>query len=800
MKREEFFEALSDIDENIVAAAKKEENAVSPTIVTAPKKKFKPAFATAAACVLLAAGIITIFAVNSLNLPSEQLPPATNNSTNENMPIENNSGYKTTLRMISQTFYPQTSLWVYTGDYSELEMLYNSQDYKNSYNSYDELAEQSSLVVAGTFTGDSMQIADLDESSADLNVKPPIMSYNTFKVEKVLKSNYKVWEGDEITIGMPYIVYDWDGAADTGRLYSYSNLTPMIRGDSWVFFLQYRPDYAYVDTINGCNNVDYNIEEFAEGAYYPVHDYEGRYPVPGKENKPFEYVDNNNGVVSPAVFNEGIYNELKERIAAYDRGEIGEFRERASVEVKYKNVIDVLAELGLKEIDTTQLCVEFVPEEFDGTAFRYENAGLYVSERGDFSDKKCLIGGGTGICVNLNLYLCDLNNDGKREICTSVSFGSGIVSSHILVFDYANDKTYTISDRMKYDYFLQENNGVLEYVCYDFPYYSNEQREYTTGVLTLDIMEDVSGNEEDASQTAPSTEDNPEAPSENVFTVMDLKLKNTDNRDIPIVFDMEQFPEYLFEIKCDEGTLTARKDDAVYDILIDYSCITSVYLCDLNGDGIEEIVAGVILKGASKGVDTEEKSVMVIDLAKSESYLLSNELNYTYTLEIKDNDLYVTKSEVGSGNEVTVNKLSAVYAADTAVNTEATGIEPTTTKPTETNPQRKVTMTLVNTNEQEGTAIFEIINITENVYYYNSQYDYLEQYKDDKWTKMEPINPMIRDVMVGRAEKLQAGGSVIFIASVKAYFGELPTGKYRIALSLATSEEELTVYGEFEVN
>ncbi len=39
----------------------------------------------------------------------------------------------------------------------------------------------------------------------------------------------------------------------------------------------------------------------------------------------------------------------------------------------------------------------------------------------------------------------------------------------------------------------------MEYKCYDYPYYSDEQWECTTGILTLDIMEELGGNEEDVS-------------------------------------------------------------------------------------------------------------------------------------------------------------------------------------------------------------------------------------------------------------------------------------------------------------
>lgn len=518
MKHEEFFEVLSDIDENIVAEAKEEKNASYPTIVTAPKKKFKPIYAAAAACVLLAAGIIAVFAVNSLNLSNAVLPSDTNSGIEENTPpiANNDSGYKTKLSIVSKTsFNPQRELYAYTGDYSKLEMNYYSYpteiDYfsnpeeaekENKFKTYDQLAEYSNLVVVGTFVEDSRQIADTSTSSITEEVKPPIMSYNTFKVEKVLKGNKLVYEGDEITIGMPYNVYDWDDASDEGRFYSCTHLTPMIKGDSWVLFLGKTPDYPYNNFDFSNSPIIFQIPDSEEGVYYPVHDYEGRYPVPGKENKPFEYVENNNGVVSPFIFNEGIYNELMLKIDEYNLNNSTDGTKRPSVEVGYKKVIDIPKELGIKDSYPDKICVEFAPEEFGGIAFRYEYGAIYVSKTGDFSDSEHLVGDIVAF-VDLNsTYLCDLNNDGKREICTVISFGSGFASSLIYVCDYANDKVYVLSDRGKYDYYLaepEENEGTLSYLRSDFDARYLDPKEYTTGVLTLDIMEEWS-DDEDAPQ------------------------------------------------------------------------------------------------------------------------------------------------------------------------------------------------------------------------------------------------------------------------------------------------------------
>ena len=60
-----------------------------------------------------------------------------------------------------------------------------------------------------------------------------------------------------------------------------------------------------------------------------------------------------------------------------------------------------------------------------------------------------------------NVYLADLTDDGLPELCATVSFGSGIVDTRVLVSDYAGGKLYELSDRMIYDYVLSLENGRL---------------------------------------------------------------------------------------------------------------------------------------------------------------------------------------------------------------------------------------------------------------------------------------------------------------------------------------------------
>ena len=53
-----------------------------------------------------------------------------------------------------------------------------------------------------------------------------------------------------------------------------------------------------------------------------------------------------------------------------------------------------------------------------------------------------------------NTYFCDLTGDGLPELCSTITFGSGIIDSRVIVYDYANGASYTLEDRGKYDYSL----------------------------------------------------------------------------------------------------------------------------------------------------------------------------------------------------------------------------------------------------------------------------------------------------------------------------------------------------------
>jgi beta-lactamase regulating signal transducer with metallopeptidase domain len=79
-----------------------------------------------------------------------------------------------------------------------------------------------------------------------------------------------------------------------------------------------------------------------------------------------------------------------------------------------------------------------------------------------------------------NVYLADLTGDGLPEFCATVSSGFGIIDNHAVIYDYASDKLYELSDRMFFDYILSLENGQL--VVTQSEYYGADQ---ATGSLAI---------------------------------------------------------------------------------------------------------------------------------------------------------------------------------------------------------------------------------------------------------------------------------------------------------------------------
>ena len=71
-------------------------------------------------------------------------------------------------------------------------------------------------------------------------------------------------------------------------------------------------------------------------------------------------------------------------------------------------------------------------------------------------------------------YFCDLTGDGIPEICSQVSFGSGIIDSRVIIHDYANGASYSLIDRGYHDYYLRMNESD-NYLYVDKKVYNSDE-------------------------------------------------------------------------------------------------------------------------------------------------------------------------------------------------------------------------------------------------------------------------------------------------------------------------------------
>jgi hypothetical protein len=88
--------------------------------------------------------------------------------------------------------------------------------------------------------------------------------------------------------------------------------------------------------------------------------------------------------------------------------------------------------------------LDLVLDEFPSTVFRWTQVPNKFTATDADGEKELSYGWPGPIS---SIYLADLNGDGLPEFCTIVSVGSGMVSGHIFVYDYAAKKVYELSDR-----------------------------------------------------------------------------------------------------------------------------------------------------------------------------------------------------------------------------------------------------------------------------------------------------------------------------------------------------------------
>lgn len=147
------------------------------------------------------------------------------------------------------------------------------------------LEDWSQIAVVGKFVGDTVQdIEYMYDGYFEKDIIVDVMSENTIEVSRVLMGDVNV--GDELRIVQRYAVVD-------GQLITFSDLTPMQKGDEWVFFLR-------------------NVRDTDK--YICSADTQSRFPVGGAENNPMTLSDAPElGVYEEVHFDRVLYNEIVEK-------------------------------------------------------------------------------------------------------------------------------------------------------------------------------------------------------------------------------------------------------------------------------------------------------------------------------------------------------------------------------------------------------------------------------------------------------------------------------------------------------
>ena len=97
------------------------------------------------------------------------------------------------------------------------------------------------------------------------------------------------------------------------------------------------------------------------------------------------------------------------------------------------------------------------------------------------------------------VYESDVNKDGSLDLCVTVIYGSGIVSSAIVVYDVKNDKGYILDERGDYDYQILGADKDLVAVSRNI----NGKAGKTYGILTIEGDKLVFIENEEVGATTP---------------------------------------------------------------------------------------------------------------------------------------------------------------------------------------------------------------------------------------------------------------------------------------------------------
>ena len=89
--------------------------------------------------------------------------------------------------------------------------------------------------------------------------------------------------------------------------------------------------------------------------------------------------------------------------------------------------------------------------EFPDVTFRWSYGEMLAVKDGESTSLY------TGMPI-WNTYFCDLSGDGLPDLCSTISWGSGMIDNRVIIYDYANGVSYELSDRGYFDFTLRQDH------------------------------------------------------------------------------------------------------------------------------------------------------------------------------------------------------------------------------------------------------------------------------------------------------------------------------------------------------
>ncbi|MBD5103544.1 MAG: hypothetical protein HDT47_01620 [Ruminococcaceae bacterium] len=171
-----------------------------------------------------------------------------------------------------------------TEEFSDLRLVKWGEGNRLEFFDLESLERCSEIVVVGTFIDDATQNVKYKyDDFFGKEILFTVKSLNTIEVTKAFKGDVDV--GDTLQVAQEYAIVE-------DRLVTDSSLTPMMKGDTWLFFLNKgNRDFCF------CTS-----------------DSDGRYPVKDFTYTRIALTENEDlGVYDKEDFKEEIYNEILEK-------------------------------------------------------------------------------------------------------------------------------------------------------------------------------------------------------------------------------------------------------------------------------------------------------------------------------------------------------------------------------------------------------------------------------------------------------------------------------------------------------